>query len=203
LGITVTPSEILDGQVLDELTEKELLKHLPTLKIVSRVSPEGKLKIVKAFQAQGEVVAMNGDGINDAPALKQANIGIAMGTGTDVSQDVAELVLLDDNFETIVAAVTEGRRMLSNIRKAIAMGRSYPGPSFFKSAGAKFTMKRLFFDRGATKPLCLIAASMRSIDSCTALSPRPTIVNEWMPGFESICTKTGRASMPPSAADCT
>lgn len=119
LGITVTPSEILDGQVLDELSEKELLKHLPTLKIVSRVSPEGKLKIVKAFQAQGEIVAMNGDGINDAPALKQANIGIAMGTGTDVSQDVAELVLLDDNFETIVAAVTEGRRMLSNIRKAI------------------------------------------------------------------------------------
>lgn len=119
LGMTVTAANIIDGVALDDMDQQELETQLAQLKIVSRVSPEGKVKIVKAFQTQGHIVAMNGDGVNDAPALKQANIGVAMGTGSDVSQDVADLVLLDDNFETIVAAVTEGRRILSNIRKAI------------------------------------------------------------------------------------
>jgi len=119
LGMRIEPQNIIDGVVLDEMPDEELAARLDTLKIVSRVSPQGKMKIVKAFQARGDIVAMNGDGINDAPALKQANIGIAMGSGTDVSKDVAELILLDDNFETIVAAVTEGRRILGNIRKAI------------------------------------------------------------------------------------
>jgi Ca2+-transporting ATPase len=119
LGMQIKPGNIIDGVALDEMSEIELAGRLDLLKIVSRVSPQGKMKIVKAFQARGDIVAMNGDGINDAPALKQANIGIAMGSGTDVSKDVAELVLLDDNFETIVAAVIEGRRILGNIRKAM------------------------------------------------------------------------------------
>ena len=119
LGMVIGPENIIDGSLLDAMDEDELHARLAPLKIVARVSPEGKLKIVRAFQAEGEIVAMNGDGINDAPALKQANVGVAMGTGTDVSQDVADLVLLDDNFETIVEAITEGRRILGNIRKAI------------------------------------------------------------------------------------
>ncbi len=119
LGIQIGPENIIDGMALDEMSPTDLTSRLELLKIVSRVSPQGKMKIVKAFQARGDIVAMNGDGINDAPALKQANIGIAMGSGTDVSKDVSELVLLDDNFETIVAAVIEGRRILGNIRKAI------------------------------------------------------------------------------------
>ena len=119
IGMSVKPTETIDGTGLDDMTADELAQHLDTLKIVSRISPEGKMKIVTAFQERGEVVAMNGDGINDAPALQRANIGIAMGTGADVSQDVADIVLLDDDFETIAAAVTEGRRILGNIRKAI------------------------------------------------------------------------------------
>jgi Ca2+-transporting ATPase len=119
LGMKVGPRGVLDGVELDEMSTEALAERLSELVIVARVSPQGKVKIVKAFQESGEIVAMNGDGINDAPALRQADIGIAMGTGTDVSKDVADMVLLDDNFETIVAAIAEGRRILSNIRKAI------------------------------------------------------------------------------------
>jgi Ca2+-transporting ATPase len=119
IGLPVGERAVIDGVALDEMPEEELVERLDDLVIVSRVSPQGKVKVVKAFQSRGDVVAMNGDGINDAPALRQADIGIAMGTGTDVSKDVADLVLLDDNFETIVAAINEGRRILSNIRKAI------------------------------------------------------------------------------------
>lgn len=119
IGIDASPSEIINGVELDEMSDLELEKRLPSLKIVSRVSPEGKHRLVEALQKAGETVAMNGDGINDAPALRAADIAIAMGSGTDVSKDVSDLVLLDDNFETIVAAIKEGRRILDNIRKAI------------------------------------------------------------------------------------
>jgi len=113
------PHSLLSGTELDTMSEDELYKRVKNLRVVSRVSPEGKMKIVRAFRSHGEIVAMNGDGINDAPALREADIGIAMGTGTDVAKDVADLVLLDDNFETIVTAVHEGHRILENIRKAI------------------------------------------------------------------------------------
>lgn len=119
IGLPSAEKNVLDGMALEAMTQKELLKYLPDISIVSRVSPIGKQKIVDALQSQGEVVAMNGDGINDAPAIKKADIGIAMGSGTDVTKGVADLVLLDDDFETIVEAVTEGRRIIQNIRKAI------------------------------------------------------------------------------------
>lgn len=120
LGLDVSHKyAVLSGAVLDAMSEAELLERVAHVNVISRVSPEGKMKVVKAFKARGEVVAMNGDGINDAPALREADIGVAMGTGTDVAKDVSDLVLLDDNFETIVAAVHEGHRILENIRKAI------------------------------------------------------------------------------------
>ena len=119
LGFPIQDKNVINGSDLDLMTKEELKDKLPYVRVVSRVSPEGKMKIVKAFQEAGKIIAMTGDGVNDAPSLKQADIGVAMGSGTDVAKGVADLVLLDDNFETIVAAIEEGRRTMENIRKVI------------------------------------------------------------------------------------
>ncbi len=119
LGLQVADDEIMDGLEIETMNDLELKRRLEIVKIIARVSPEGKLRVAKALKEMGEVVAMTGDGINDAACLKEADIGIAMGSGTDVAKAVSDLVLLDDNFSTIVAAIEEGRRILDNIRKVI------------------------------------------------------------------------------------
>ncbi len=119
IGMKVDDQSVLDASELSKLSEEELRARLPRLAVISRVTPFDKLRIAKLFQEMGEVVAMTGDGVNDAPSIKQANVGIAMGSGTEVAQSVADLVLLDDNFETIVAAIEEGRQILGNIRKVL------------------------------------------------------------------------------------
>lgn len=118
-GMTIPAGSVLDASHLRTLSDKELATLLPTLSIVARVSPGDKMRIVSAFQAQGLIVAMTGDGVNDAPSIKQADVGIAMGSGTAVSREVADLVLLDDNFETIAAAIDEGRQIKGNVRKVL------------------------------------------------------------------------------------
>ncbi|HDH31479.1 MAG TPA: HAD family hydrolase [Candidatus Wolfebacteria bacterium] len=119
IGFEIDSGSVINGFDLDILSDEELKRRLPMLKVFSRITPEGKVRIVKAYQECGEIVAMTGDGVNDAPSLRQADIGVAVGSGTDVAKGVADLVILDNNFETIVAAVEEGRKISHNIKKVI------------------------------------------------------------------------------------
>ena len=120
LGIATASDRLVTGQQLAALSDAELDARIAETPVFARVAPEQKIRIVEGLQRQGEFVAMTGDGVNDAPALRRANIGVAMGVvGTDVAREAAHMVLLDDNFATIVAAVREGRRIFDNIRKFI------------------------------------------------------------------------------------
>lgn len=118
LGWDIHDGNTITGAELAALSDEALIKKLPDIKIFCRVTPEDKMRIGKLYQARGEVVAMTGDGVNDAPSLKAADIGIALGSGSDVAKGVSDLVILDDKFSTIVFAIEEGRRIISNIRKA-------------------------------------------------------------------------------------
>lgn len=120
IGILENFDEACEGKEIDNLSDKELQKFVENISVYARVTPEHKIRIVKAWQDKGNIVAMTGDGVNDAPALKQADIGVAMGiTGTEVSKDAAAMVLTDDNFSTIVKAVENGRNVYRNIKHSI------------------------------------------------------------------------------------
>ena len=120
LGILEDASQAITGAQLDEMSDEQLAASIENYSVYARVQPEHKVRIVTAWKAKGKITAMTGDGVNDAPSIKSADIGVGMGiTGTDVTKNVADMVLADDNFATIVSAVEEGRRIYANIRKAI------------------------------------------------------------------------------------
>ena len=120
IGILHDPSEACEGADIEKMSDDQLKEFVPHISVYARVSPEHKIRIVRAWQQRGKIVAMTGDGVNDAPALKQADIGVAMGvTGTEVAKDAAAMVLTDDNFATIVKAVENGRNLYQNIKNAI------------------------------------------------------------------------------------
>lgn len=120
LGIATSEKQVLTGAELDKLTDKQYLKILNKIKVYARVTPENKVRIVKAFKSIKKIVAMTGDGVNDAPSIKAADIGIGMGvSGTDISKEAADIIIADDNFATIIVAVEEGRKIFKNIEKTI------------------------------------------------------------------------------------
>lgn len=119
LGFKLKPKNILEGQELEQISEEELKKRIDEILLFTRVTPHQKQKIVKVLQEKGEIVAMTGDGVNDAPALKKADIGVVLGRGSDVAKEAGDLILLDNNFKTIIMACEEGRLIFSNIKKVV------------------------------------------------------------------------------------
>jgi Ca2+-transporting ATPase len=120
LNIAETIEQTITGQEIDELTDLEFVEKIYNYHVFARVSPEHKVKIVRALKSQGNIVSMTGDGVNDAPSLNTADIGVAMGiTGTDVAKGASDMILTDDNFSTIVSAIEQGRNIYNNIKKSV------------------------------------------------------------------------------------
>lgn len=136
LGFEISETSSIEGSELEKLSEEELLARVEEIIIFSRITPSQKLRIVNALQKNGEIVAMTGDGVNDAPALKKADIGVVMGSGTEVAKEAADLILLNGNFKTIVSAVEEGRRIFTNLKKVVAYVLSNSFVEIFLILGA-------------------------------------------------------------------
>ena len=164
IGLTSDAARVISGAELNTMSEDELREALKGEVIFARVAPEQKYKVVKTLQENGEIVASTGDGVNDAPALKQADIGIAMGmTGTDVAKDAANIILTDDNFASIVAAIEEGRAVYSNIRKFLTYILTSNVPEAFPSI--------LFLLSGGLIPLPMTVMQILTVDLGTDMLP--------------------------------
>jgi Ca2+-transporting ATPase len=182
LGIQLEGDDAVTGEQLAQMSEEELMSRVRNISVYARVSPEDKIRIVKAWKAQGEVVAMTGDGVNDAPALKAADIGCAMGiTGTDVAKSAADMTLTDDNFATIVHAVKEGRGIYDNIKKVVGFLLGTNASEILSVFIAiliwrvsPFTSVQLLWINLATDSLPAIALGMEEVEKDVMLrKPKP------------------------------
>ncbi|MEA4955325.1 MAG: HAD-IC family P-type ATPase, partial [Pseudoflavonifractor sp.] len=175
---------IITGETLEAMTDEELCEAVKTVSIFSRVIPEHKMRIVKAFKENGEIVAMTGDGVNDAPALKYADIGIAMGKrGSEVSREAADLILMDDNFTTIVETVRDGRRIYDNIRKAVGYVFTIHIPIAFAS---------LLGPLLGIAPAALLLLPLHVVLLEVLIDPTCSIVLERQPAEEDIMDRAPR-----------
>lgn len=176
--------KIITGDELNNMSEDELCKRIKDVSIFSRVVPEHKMRIIKAFQENGEIVAMTGDGVNDAPALKHADIGIAMGKhGSEVSREAADLILLDDNFSTIVDTIKDGRRIYDNIRKAVGYVFTIHIPIAFAALLAPFLN---------IKPASLLLLPLHVVLLELIIDPTCSLVLERQPAEHNIMERTPR-----------
>jgi Ca2+-transporting ATPase len=179
-------NKIITGDELNKLTDEELRERVNDVSIFSRVLPEHKMKIVKAFKERGEIVAMTGDGVNDSPALKYADIGIAMGKrGSEVSREAADLILMDDNFSTIVDTIRDGRRIYDNIRKAIGYIFSIHIPIAFAAILAPFLN---------INPSDLLLLPIHVVLLELIIDPTCSIILERQPAEENIMDRAPRNS---------
>ncbi|RJE49286.1 MULTISPECIES: cation-translocating P-type ATPase [unclassified Dehalobacter] len=177
--------KIITGDELNQMSEEELRQKVKDVSIFSRVIPEHKMRIVKAFKDNGEIVAMTGDGVNDAPALKYADIGIAMGKrGSEVSREAADLVLLDDNFSTIVDTIKDGRRIYDNIRKAVGYVFTIHIPIAFASLLAPFL---------GISPASLLLLPLHVVLLEVVIDPTCSIVLERQPAERDIMDQPPRS----------
>ncbi len=175
---------IITGDMLNEMSDQELREKVKDVSIFSRVIPEHKMRIVKAFKQNGEIVAMTGDGVNDAPALKYADIGIAMGKrGSEVSREAADLILLDDNFSTIVDTIKDGRRIYDNIRKAVGYIFVIHIPIAFASLLAPLLK---------ISPDCLLLLPLHVVLLELIIDPTCSVVLERQPAEEDIMDRCPR-----------
>ncbi len=175
---------IITGDMLNNMDDDELREKVKTVSIFSRVIPEHKMRIVKAFKASGEIVAMTGDGVNDAPALKAADIGIAMGKrGSEVSREAADLILLDDNFTTIVETVHDGRRIYDNIRKAVG---------YIFSIHIPIAMASLLAPMLGVAPSALLLLPLHIVILELVIDPTCSIVLERQPAETDIMERNPR-----------
>lgn len=180
LGIKVD-GNMAEGKDLDNWTDEELMEKVGDIDIYARVEPRHKLRVVDAWQAKGEVVAMTGDGINDAPALKSADIGIALGNGSDVTKETADIILLDNNFSVIVAAVEQGRVIFDNIRKVLLYLLCDSFSEIILVAGA-ILASVVFFD--GDLPLPILASQILWINLVNDILPNIAIAME--PGEKEV-----------------
>src|SRR5690554_3916406 len=181
LGIAVDFSETTTGAEINQMTQQELELHIKKYKVFARVSPEHKVNIVKAFKNQGNIVSMTGDGVNDAPSLNAADIGVSMGIeGTDVAKNASDMILADDNFSTIVSAIEQGRNIYNNIKKSVIFLLSC-------NMGEVIVM---FITIVAGMPLPLIATQLLWINLVTDTLPAVTLGMD--PGAKDVMKKKPR-----------